>query len=213
MRQSISNPRVVLGFLLVVAPIWAVAWAYLDRPRVQVGWGALGGGVDIRQSDLSVDIRSTRYCGEFEKRLGSAQFPARLAAANPQLAPLFPQDTPAVTKLPVFPVNAPSGAYPVPTSLTSPIASGAKAGGIVFMIGDAGRSDLAVVYFQFRQYRVTEPPNQWIAWLQSWLPGMPDKTVLAAQADEKNQPVKAAIESQVRRCAEDAASSIRPRSD
>jgi hypothetical protein len=208
MRRSISNPRVVLGLLAVVVPIWAIGRAYLARPSVQVGWGVLGGTVPIRQSSLGVDIRSPRFRGEFERRLGAAQFPTQLAAANPQLEPVFPHDAPVVTKLPVIPVTAPSGAQPVLTSLTTPITSGASSGGIVFMVSDVGMSDSAVVYLLFQQYRVTEPPTEWSGWLQSWLPGMPDKTALAAQADAKNQLAKAAIEDQVHRCAKDAASAI-----
>jgi hypothetical protein len=209
MRRSISNPRVVLGLLSVVVLIWAIAWAYLARPCVEVGWGVLGGTVQIRQSNLGVNIRSDRFRGEFEKRLGSAQFAAQLAAANPQIAPVIPPNAPAVTNLPVFPANAPSGTRAAPASLTTPLTSASSAGGIVFMTSDVERSDMGVVYLLFQQYRVTDPPAQLIEWLQSWLPGMPDKTALAAEADAKNGAAKAAIENQVQRYAEEAASSIR----
>ncbi len=39
--RSLSNPRVLLSSLLAVVLFYSIIWAYVDRPRLLVGFGGI----------------------------------------------------------------------------------------------------------------------------------------------------------------------------
>ena len=223
MRRSITNPRIVLGYLSFVVLIWSIFSAYLERPRIIAEFGGLADTVSIRQDRLSVDVRSTQFRDRLEKRLGSASFMDPLLAENGRMSRLFLPGTPTVTHFDaIFDLEAASatgrtGSKTVPARPSTPntdsvaktITPGLKGDGIVFWTGKSGRSDLFVMFIYLRSYRVSQPSSGWIAWFQRWLPGMPSAESLkeiAAEAEAANQTAKDAIKAQIEAAAEQAAS-------
>jgi hypothetical protein len=223
MRRSLSNPRIVLAYLAFVALIWSVVWAYLARPRIVAEFGALGDTVPIRQERFGVDVQLPQFRDRFERRLGSASFMDPLMTVNGRMPRLFVPNAPTVTSfdpildLGIAPTPGQAGsknAFSTPSTPNADLVSrtikpGLKGDRIVFWTGKSGRSDLFVTYLYLRSYSVTQPPNAWIAWLQRWLPGMPNAEEiheLAAQADAANQSAKDAIKAQIEAAAQQGAS-------
>ena len=221
MQRSITNPRIVLGYVAFVVLVCSVLWAYSARPRVVAGFGGLADTVPIHQDRLSVDVQSAQFRDRLEKRLGSASFMDPLLAENGRVPRLFLPGTPTVTHFDaIFDLAAASatarpGSKGAPASTATPntdlvaktITPGLKGDRIVFWTGKSGRSDLFVAFLYLRNYRVCEPPNDWIAWLQRWLPGMPSeerRKELAAEAEAANQTAKDAIKAQVEAAAQAA---------
>jgi hypothetical protein len=223
MRRSITNPRIVLGYLACVMLIWCIVSAYFACPRIVAEFGGLADTVPIRHDRFGVDVRSAQFRDRFEKRLGSASFMDPLLAENGRMPRLFLPGIPTVTHLdPIIDLAAASAkaqpgtkAAPVTPSTRSAdyvektITPGLKGDRIVFWTAKSGRSDLSVTFLYLQSYRVSEPPNKWIAWLQSWLPGMPNAERLKelnAEAEAANQTAKDAIKAQIEATAEQAAS-------
>jgi hypothetical protein len=223
MRRSITNPRIVLGYLAFVVLIWSIFSAYLERPRIIAEFGGLADTVSIRQDRLSVDVRSSQFRDRLEKRLGSASFMDPLLAENSRMSRLFLPGIPTVTRIdPVFDLAATSatgqpGTKAAPArpstastdSVAKTVTPGLQGDRIVFWTRKSGKSDLFVTFLYLRSYRVSEPSNKWIAWFQRWLPGMPNAERLkeiAAEAEAANQTAKDAIKAQIEAAAEQAAS-------
>jgi hypothetical protein len=210
MRWSISNPRVLLIYLTVGGLFGAISWAYLTRPCVNVGFGALGDSILIQSSKLGVNVRSNQFRSEFENILGSAHFSAQLKTADPSIAQVFPENTAVVEKLPTFPaVNSQSDERDLSLKMKRIVSSGLNGKRIVFMSSDVQEHDSAVTYMLFQQYCVDEPSARWVRWFQAWLPGMPDRNALTIQADAANLAVKNVIKKQIKQASEQAASSCR----
>ena len=78
-------------------------------------------------------------------------------------------------------------------------------GSEIFRVGESEQSDLYVMYFFPQWYRVYRPTNSWILWLQDRMPGMPDATRLAAEAEAADQAVKDDLGKLVQRTIQDCA--------
>jgi hypothetical protein len=195
MRWSASNPRVVLSVLFSAILFWSVISAYVERPRLQVGFGGIGNTIPINQGGFNnVKVRSVQFRDELEDRLTSPEFIRALRAKDTRQPPFFREGTPVVVRRitpPGLDVN------PFAAALSRTVLGAYQTQTLVFMQGESGQADLYVMYLFPQSYRVYQPDNSWIRWFQARLPGMPDTTKLAAEADAANQAVKDSIDRQV----------------
>jgi hypothetical protein len=74
MSGSPWNPRILLPSVLGVVLFFSIAGAYLDRPRIAVGCGGIGGTVPIVQRDFrQATVRSAGFRRTLQERLQSAE--------------------------------------------------------------------------------------------------------------------------------------------
>lgn len=186
--RSFSNPRILLPLLLVVGLYWSVVWAYLDRPRLQAGFGGIGDTIPVRQNDFAnVQVRGGRFRAELDRQLNSAEFMAALSALDARQPRLLRQRTRVSVR------SATPGGLDVQTFVAeaSTMVSDAFEGeAVAIIVGESEESDLYLMYLYPRSYSVHRPDNEWIRWLQARLPGMPDEARLAREAEEGNDTVK-----------------------
>jgi len=218
MRRSVSNPRVVLGYVFAVMCLLFIClllltWVYAEPPRVEVGFGAVGGTVHIRQSEFrDANLGSTVFRDELKRRLESTKFMEALRAGDSRRQVLFVEGTP------VFVHTTPPpelDANPLAAVLPGAVRDGFQEQALVLLLCKVDRFDLedsggglSVIYLFPRAFRVVQPANSWIVWLQTRLPGMPDTTKLTAESELANEAVKRDIEKQVRLVVEDCVSSL-----
>lgn len=205
--RSLSNPRVLLSSLLAVVLFYSIIWAYVDRPRLLVGFGGIADTIPVAQTDCDgVEVRSVQFRGELEKRLVSTAFMQALHAKDIRQPRLLREDTSVV----VSHLPAPSlDANPMAAELSTGIVNAYQSQALVIMIGFCDRSDVSLMYFYPRSYSVHRPTNAWIRWLQVKLPGMPDESRLAMEADTANKAAKDDISELVASTVQDCVSACR----
>ena len=166
MRRSLSNPRILLPVLFAAILFWSVIWAYVERPRIQVGFGGIGDTISVHQSEFNnVNVRSVQFRDVLENRLTSAEFMTALRAKDIRQPRFFREGTPVVVRRittgPGLDVN------PFAAEL-SRIAKDAYQGqALVFVVGEPGQSDLYVMYLFSQSHFVCRPTSSWILWLVS----------------------------------------------
>lgn len=207
-RRSLSNPRILLSFLFAVILFLSVTWAYVERPRLEVGFGGVGDTISVPQSDFNnIKVRSVQFRDDLETRLTSAEFMTALRAKDIQHPPFFREGPPVVfhriTTPPGLDVN------PLAGELTRTVLDAYQGQALVFIVGESERSDIYVMFLCPRSYRVHRPANSWILWLQERLPGMPDTTRLEKEAEAANKAAKDHIGKLVQHTIQDCALSPR----
>jgi hypothetical protein len=200
MRKSIFNPRILISAIFTAGLFWSVIWAYIECPRLQVGFGGISETILIHQNDIkNVEVRSTCFRDELEKRLTSAEFMKSLHTTDSRQPRFFLEGTPVVVRR----LPGPSlDTNPLVANLTGAVSDAYKGQTLAFLMGESGQSDLYLMYIYPQSYRVEKPDNPWILWLQSRLPGMPDTLKLAAEVEAANLAIKDEIRKQVQQTVE-----------
>ena len=205
MRRSITNPRVVLAIILFCS----VVYAYVDRPRLGVGFGGIAGTVQFHRADFnSTDSRSARFRSELEKRLKSDEFRRALLAKDLRQPPFFGEDARVVVRR-LTPIGVGREEKPFADELTTEVLDAYQNRVLVFTLIEENQADITVMYLFPKSYRVLRSDNSWILWFQDKLPGMPDDAKLAAEAEAANEAVKNDIGSQVQLAIQDSAAASR----
>jgi hypothetical protein len=187
--RSLSSPRILLSFLFAVILFLSVTWAYVERPRLDVGFGGISDTISIPQSDFNnITVRSGQFRDELENRLTSAEFMTALRAKDILQPPLFREGPPVL----VHRITTPPGldANPLVGELTRTVLDAYQGRALVFIVGESERADIYVMFLFPRSYRVYRPANSWIRWLQEKLPGMPDTMRLEEEAEAANKAAK-----------------------
>ena len=195
MRRSVSNPRIVLPAVGAAVLLWSVVGAYVERPRVELGLGGVGGSIAIEQEEFPDSVvRSAPFREALEEQLTSPQFLARLAAENPRWPPHFWEQTRVVIH------HAPRASLdvnPMVAALTTVLSETFNGQTIGVVLGESGQADLYVMYFFPQGYGVRKPTNSWILWFQAWLPGISRSEELAAEANAANERMESSIKQRV----------------
>ena len=209
MKRSLTNPRILLPWILVVVLFWSVVWAYVDRPRLVVGFGGIGDSIRFHHDEFNnTDARSARLREELETRLKSDEFISALRAEDIRRPPYFQEDTRVMVRH-VAPLRFRPDGTASAGELAAAVVDAFQSQSLVFTLTEENQSDLDVMYLFPKSYRVEQPGNSWILWLQARLPGMPDATALAAEAEAANQAVKEEIGAHVQLAIRDSAASCR----
>jgi hypothetical protein len=204
MRRSITNPRILIPVVLGGFLFLSTVAAYLEYPRVDIGFGGIGETITIHQGDFdNVAIRSPSFRAELEKRLTSADFVKQLCDADRRRPPFFKKDTVVVLRQAS---QAGLDAKPFAAELTATVLDSVKGQSLTFLLGEQGSSDLYVMYFYGQCYRVESPDAPWLRWLQTQLPGMPNTMALAAEAETANLAIKDELAQHIHHAAKAAAS-------
>jgi hypothetical protein len=207
--RSLSNPRILLPFLSAGILFLSVAWAYVERPRLEMGFGGISDTIPVPQSDFDkITVRSAQFRDDLENRLTAAEFITALRAKEIRQPPFFREGTPVA----VHRITTPPGLDPNPLAgeLTKTVLDACQGEALVFIVDDSEQADIYVMYLYLRSYRVHRPANSWILWLQEWLPGMPDATRLEKEAEAANKAAKAHIGKLVQQAIQDCALSPHP---
>jgi len=199
MWRSLSNPRVLLLSIFAAGLFWSVMWAYAERPRLLVGVGGIGDTVVIRQSEFdNAIVRSAEFRDALERRMKSAEFDEALRSKDSREPPLFRKGMPIVVRR----LSTP-GLDTSIAEISGMVFEVYENQALVFLVGDSGSSDLYVLYLVPQSYRVHQPANSWIRWLQARLPGVPDASRLAVEAETANDAVKNDVRMLVQRTIQD----------
>lgn len=204
MRRSIFNPRIVLTSVFAAITLISIEWAYVERPRLEAGFGGIGDTVAIDRSRYpETNVRSVQFQDALEKRLTSPELLDTLRSRDVHGGGLYPDGTAVVIRrAPPLSVNA----RPLVAEVAA-IEEAYERDALAFVVSESGQADRYVMYLYPRSYGVHKSPNSWIRWLQRWLPGMSDPARIEAEAEAVNRDMKDEINRLIRAAIDDSARS------
>jgi hypothetical protein len=207
MKRSFANPRILVPALFASTVLFLIISAYVERPRVEVGFGGIADTISIQQEDIkNARVRSASFRDELKNRLTSPQFIAGLRRRDPHLSRLVPDGTRVVVRDFVLPSTSDASDFAATEKTLIEACTGCN---FTLMLGESYQADIYLTYIRTQCYRVSRPGNPLVEWFQERLPFMPDPTKLAAEADAANETVKHAIRKEVEQAVKNAAATPR----